>query len=159
MKVNDKVVKLCKIINDIKAEDIVVCNTTRLKNVVDFHIICTATSTAHVRGIADFVEEKSKEDDELKDYFREGYEQSEWVVFDFDDVFLHIFTKDVRERYSLQKMLLDGANIYSYKHLLQHLKKQEDLKIKLEQKEQKRVKSKEKKVVNQQKTKKLKGEK
>ena len=144
MKVTEKVVNICLFLDEKKAQDIVVCDTTKMKNAVNYYIIATADSIAHVRGVADYVEEKAKENDLLKDYFREGYEQSEWVVFDFDDVFLHIFTKDARERYSLQKMLNEGGNVFTLKRILNEMKKKEEKEVKKASSKSKMLKDKDK---------------
>ena len=144
MKVTEKVVNICLFLDEKKAQDIVVCDTTKMKNAVNYYIIASADSIAHVRGVADYVEEKAKENDLLKDYFREGYEQSEWVVFDFDDVFLHIFTKDARERYSLQKMLNEGGNVFTLKRILNEMKKKEEEEVKKASSKSKKLKDKDK---------------
>lgn len=144
MKVTEKVVNICLFLDEKKAQDIVVCDTTKMKNAVNYYIIASADSIAHVRGVADYVEEKAKENDLLKDYFREGYEQSEWVVFDFDDVFLHIFTKDARERYSLQKMLNEGGNVFTLKRILNEMKKKEEKEVKKASSKSKKLKDKDK---------------
>lgn len=144
MKVTEKVVNICLFLDEKKAQDIVVCDTTKMKNAVNYYIIASADSIAHVRGVADYVEEKAKENDLLKDYFREGYEQSEWVVFDFDDVFLHIFTKDARERYSLQKMLNEGGNVFTLKRILNEMKKKEEKEVKKASSKSKMLKDKDK---------------
>lgn len=144
MKVTEKVVNICLFLDEKKAQDIVVCDTTKMKNAVNYYIIASADSIAHVRGVADYVEEKAKENDLLKDYFREGYEQSEWVVFDFDDVFLHIFTKDARERYSLQKMLNEGGNVFTLKRILNEMKKKEEKEVKKASSKPKKLKDKDK---------------
>ncbi len=126
MRITEKVVSICLLLDEKKAQDIVVCDTTKMKNAVNYFIIASADSIAHVRGVADYIEEKAKESEILKDYYREGYEQSDWVVFDFDDIFLHIFTKDARERYSLQKMLNEGGNIFTLKRVLNEAKKKQE---------------------------------
>ncbi len=144
MKVTEKVVNICLFLDEKKAQDIVVCDTTKMKNAVNYYIIASADSIAHVRGVADYVEEKAKENDLLKDYFREGYEQSEWVVFDFDDVFLHIFTKDARERYSLQKMLNEGGNVFTLKRILNEMRKKEEKEVKKASSKSKMLKDKDK---------------
>lgn len=144
MKVTEKVVNICLFLDEKKAQDIVVCDTTKMKNAVNYYIIASADSIAHVRGVADYVEEKAKENDLLKDYFREGYEQSEWVVFDFDEVFLHIFTKDARERYSLQKMLNEGGNVFTLKRILNEMKKKEEKEVKKASSKSKMLKDKDK---------------
>lgn len=116
MDIPQKVIDICKMLEDKKAEDIIVCDTTKMHNVADYFVIATGGSSMHLNGICDYLEEKASEYD-LPTPKREGFILSTWVVLDFDNILVHLFTKEEREKYSLQKLLNDGKNEYSLKRI------------------------------------------
>lgn len=126
MKFPIKVVDLCKMLDANKAEDIVVCDSTKMQNSVDYFIIATATSIAHIRGIVENVTMKTSENKELYGTpLREGFGLCNWVILSYEDVFLNVFTKEERNRYNLEKLLNDGKNLITFKRLLSNLKAEE----------------------------------
>lgn len=138
MKFPDKVIDICMLLNEKGAKDIVVCNTTKMKNVAEYFVLATGDDIPQVKELADFIEQKVQEhNDKFGDYFREGYAQSSWVVFDLDNLFVNIFTKDEREHYSLQKLLNEGGNIYTLKRIISDIENRK----KREQKEINKTKS------------------
>lgn len=138
MNIPQKVIDICNFLEEKKAEDIVVCDTRKMHNVADFFIIATGNSSTHINGICDYLEEKAKENN-CPSLEREGFILSTWVVLDFDNVLVHLFTKEEREKYSLQKLLSDGKNEFSLKRINSTLdaerKKQELLEKKKQEEE------------------------
>lgn len=140
MNIPQKVIDICALLEDKKAEDIVVCDTTKMHNVADFFIIATGGSSAHINGICDYLEEKTSEMG-YSIFKREGFILSNWVVLDFDNILVHLFTKEEREKYSLQKLISDGRNEYNLKKIntmLANEKKKEILEEKKKQEKEKR---------------------
>jgi len=126
MKFPDKVLDLCKMLNANKAQDIVVCDSTKMQNPVDFFIIATATSNVHIRTIVEDITKKTSENcEEFESPLREGFGLSNWVVLSFENVYLHLFTKEERNRYNLEKLLNDGKNLMTFKRLLNIIKADE----------------------------------
>ena len=136
MKVPQNVLDICKYLEEKKAEEIVVIDTSKMPNVANFNIIATATSTAHTKGIADYLEEEIANNSSLNLFNREGFNLSEWIILDCDEIFVHIFTKPKREYYNLEKLLNEGGNTKTYEKLLKEAKKQseKEQKVKKEQK-------------------------
>ncbi len=93
--------KKAKDINAIKIDDLTVLTT--------YFLLCTATSSTHVRALADEVEEKLKEQG-IEPHHIEG-KASGWVVLDYNAVIVHIFTAAQREFYALDKMWSDGKQL------------------------------------------------
>ena len=157
MKVNQKIVSICSLLDNKKASDIVVFDLTKRQNFVDYFIVCTLESSGHLRGVVDAVMEESEKfplifGDVVE---RDGYLLGGWVVLDFGDVFVHLFTKAERAKYSIDKFFADGGKSLSYKKLLATIKTQkqkEDAKSKNEQK--KRAKEEKKLEKQNQKSKK-----
>lgn len=140
MNIPQKVIDICNFLEEKKAEDIIVCDTTKMHNVADFFIIATGNSSTHINGICDYLEEKARENN-YPSLEREGFILSTWVVLDFDNVLVHLFTKEEREKYSLQKLLSDGKNEFSLKRINSTLdaeRKKQELLDKKKQEEEKR---------------------
>ena len=126
MKVPQNVLDLCGYLEEKKAEDIVIIDTTKMSNIANYNIIVTATSTAHTKGIADFLEEEIAKNSSINLFNREGFNLSEWIILDWDDIFVHIFTKEKRDYYNLEKLLNEGNNSKTYKKFLKEIKKQSE---------------------------------
>lgn len=124
MKISQKVYDLCLMLEDKKAENIVVCNTEKLANPVDFYIVVTATSPAHAKGILDYLEEQIS----LKNMFlyvaRDGLNASKWDVLDVGEGFIHVLTKELRERYNLEKLVNEGSNVKPFEKLKKDFEKE-----------------------------------
>ncbi|MDD5092403.1 MAG: ribosome silencing factor [Candidatus Wallbacteria bacterium] len=84
-----------------KGEDIVVL-TVKSNILVDEFVIATARSKSHLTALAVFVEQSAKEIG-LRTK-TDGGPDSEWVVLDFGDVLLHLFTDKMRRMYNLEKL-------------------------------------------------------
>ena len=100
--------KIASIMDDRKAKDIEIIDTTKLTDVTDYFIICSGTSTTHVKGIADEVEFKMSEAG-VKCKHTEGYDSAGWILLDFVDVVAHVFLQDQREYYNLERLWKDSA--------------------------------------------------
>jgi len=88
---------------DKKAVDL---NVLRLKDVssfTDFFIICSGTSTRHTQAICDGIQEKLKGAG-LSPTHVEGYLQAEWILLDYLNFVVHIFTDRARHFYDLERL-------------------------------------------------------
>lgn len=90
-----------------KAEDIKILDLRDLTTVTDFFVICTGYSDPQVKAIADAVMEGSKNIDE-RVWHKEGMAQRSWILLDFVDVVVHIFMRDTRTFYGLEKLWGDA---------------------------------------------------
>ena len=69
----------------------------------DQFVICTASNVRQAQAIADAVEERMRERGRRVAHI-EGYERAEWVLLDYFDFIVHIFTPDTREFYALERL-------------------------------------------------------
>ena len=69
----------------------------------DFFLICTGTNIRQVQAIADAIEEKLKAEG-IRPAHVEGYDRAEWILLDYFDLIVHVFTPDTREFYSLDRL-------------------------------------------------------
>lgn len=72
-------------------------------------IICEGTSTMQVSAIADSVREYLLENGGIKPYNYDGYRNSQWIVIDYGDTFVHIFLPEERQRYNLEELWSDAV--------------------------------------------------
>ena len=92
---------------DRKALDIIILDLRGLSSVTDFFVICSGTSDTHVEGIAEIIEEKLEEHNERL-WHREGERKASWILLDYIDAIIHVFTEDTREFYGLERLWGDA---------------------------------------------------
>ena len=95
---------------DKKAEQTVVLDLTKASAFTDFFVICTGTNKRQVQAIADGVQEAIAKKG-AKPALVEGYERGEWILIDYFDFIVHIFTPATREFYGLEKLWGDAERI------------------------------------------------
>lgn len=103
----DKVLKeVLQVILDNKAEDVVYLNVSKVNPLTEYFIICTVSSNRQALSVAKYAETVfHKHQVEVKHI--EGNSMSEWILVDASDYIIHIFVKDARIRYGLEKMWTD----------------------------------------------------
>ena len=89
---------------DKKAGRIVVFDVRGLSSLTDFFIVCHGTSEAQVKAIADNIRKGT----ENKPRHLEGYENQNWILLDYFDVVVHVFKKDERDYYELERLWADA---------------------------------------------------
>lgn len=72
-------------------------------DLTDYFVICSGSSRSQVQAIADSIQEKTY-GTEHKVSAIEGYSSANWVVMDLGDIFVHIFHKDSRVHYDLERL-------------------------------------------------------
>ena len=97
-------------LEDKKAEDIRVIDISGVSVLADYFIIATGTNTSQIQAMADEVEEKlGRAGRPMKQI--EGYDHANWVLLDFGDIIVHIFDKENRLFYDLERIWRDGKSI------------------------------------------------
>lgn len=92
-----------------KAQDIVVMDMRNTKNAIaDFFVICSGSSDKQVEAIARSVDEEVEKKLKENPWHMEGKNNKEWVILDYITVVVHIFKKDKREFYALEKLWGDA---------------------------------------------------
>ena len=90
-------------LEDIKASDISVINTSKLSSLFDRMVIASGNSNRQTRALADNVAVKLKEIGE-EIHGREGDETGDWVLIDLGEVIVHIMVPAVRAYYNLEEL-------------------------------------------------------
>jgi len=103
--------RLCaEFASDRRAEDIVILDLRKLSTVADFFVLASADADVQLRAIADRITDGLKEMNEPV-WHREGYENGQWIVLDYVDVVCHLFLKEKRDFYQLERLWGDAPRI------------------------------------------------
>lgn len=95
--------EIYKALDDIKGHDIKILDVRELTSISDYFVIATGTSSKHTSSLAESVEDTLSELG-FEPSHKEGHRQGEWVLMDYLDVIVHVFTEDARAFYNLEKM-------------------------------------------------------
>jgi ribosome-associated protein len=90
-----------------KAFDVKILDLRKLSAVTDFFVICSAQVDIHAKAIADSILQ-NLEKKGIKVWHDEGYQASRWILLDYVDVVVHIFLKEARDFYALEKLWGDA---------------------------------------------------
>lgn len=94
-------------LDDRKGEDIKIIDISQISVLADYFIIANGTNESQVRALVDSVEEKlGKAGFDAKQ--REGYGLGSWVLLDFGEIIVHVFDKENRLFYDLERIWRDG---------------------------------------------------
>lgn len=93
-----------------KASDIMLLELSELTVLADYFIICTGSSTTHIKAMADEAE-RVMAAVQILPHHTEGYLGGGWILMDFSGVVVHLFLKDMREFYMLERMWSDAKRI------------------------------------------------
>ncbi len=102
--------KIADLIFNKKGYDVRIIDLRSLTTFSDFFVICSADSDTQVKAIADEID-KSLRDEGIKCWHKEGYMALSWVLLDYVDVVVHVFKKDAREFYNIEKLWGDAPSI------------------------------------------------
>ena len=93
-----------------KAADLVVLELTGLTVIADYFVICSGESITQVKAIAEFIEEEFSRKG-IRPLGIEGLDYSHWVLLDYGDVIIHVFEKETRSYYSLERLWMDAKTL------------------------------------------------
>lgn len=100
--------KIIESIQDKKGTNIAILDLSSLENApASEFVICSGKSTTQVTAIADAIREDLLNTFGIKPYNYEGYRNSQWIVIDYGNIFIHIFLPDFREFYDLEDLWND----------------------------------------------------
>lgn len=109
-EIRNKVLQICKVLDDKKALDIKALYVADKTIVAEWFIVCSGRSSVQVKTLCDELEEKAPGLG-LEARRKEGYNEGRWIVLDFSNVLVHIFHPEEREYYHLERLWEDGENI------------------------------------------------
>jgi ribosome-associated protein len=103
-------------IEDKKGEDIRVIDISKVSVIADYFIIAGGNNTNQTQAIADEIQDRlTKNRVEPRDV--EGYRNGSWILLDYGDTVIHIFNRDDRRFYNLERIWADGKVITDLKQM------------------------------------------
>ena len=107
MKSSLLVKNITKLIKEKKGSDIYIIDVKKLSSLTDYFIICTSDSDPQTRAISNYIKkELSKK--KIKPFQIEGFQYMNWILIDYCDVVVHIFKKEIREFYNIERLWGDA---------------------------------------------------
>lgn len=101
---------IVKILDTKSAQEISMLYVEGKTVLTEYLVICSGTSTTHNRALAGELEFRLGELGE-RPLNIEGHEDASWIVLDYNSVMVHIFTKNAKEFYKLDKLWSDAENV------------------------------------------------
>lgn len=93
---------------DKKAERIVILDVSKQLVITDYFVIASGTNDRQVKTIAEEVERRLATGHGLKPFRREGEREGQWVLLDYVDFVVHVFLREQREYYDLERLWSDA---------------------------------------------------
>ena len=82
-----------------------------LSPITDYFVICTASSSPHLRAIQREIDDQMQVEHDVRPRWRDQSFESEWLVLDYTDVMVHIFQEEKRAFYSLEELWGDAKKL------------------------------------------------
>ena len=87
-----------------KALDVVVLDLRKAKGFTDYFVICTGANTRQINAIADAVTDALRNQFQERPVLAEGVHKSEWILLDYFNFVVHVFSSDCRAFYGLERL-------------------------------------------------------
>ncbi len=95
--------EIVSLLDEKQAHDILLYHVTDVTVIIDYYVVCTGRSTTHVKSLTDDLLERMEEKG-LTAAHVEGRGGGTWILLDFSSVIVHIFTRDTRDFYKLERL-------------------------------------------------------
>jgi len=110
MQDQETVISLARLLYNRKAQDIVALNVSHLTVLCDYMLIASGRTASQVSALADAVEERMSQENMLLRR-SEGIKDGKWAVMDYGNLIVHLFHRDDRSFYGLDRLWSDGTNM------------------------------------------------
>lgn len=94
-----------------KAFDMVALDLREIASFTEFFVICSGANQRQVQAISDEISEQLKKELSQRPVRIEGYRTAEWILMDYGDFIVHIFEKQARDFYDLQRLWRDAKQV------------------------------------------------
>ena len=94
-----------------RGHDIVVLDMTAQTALFDYFVIATGTSRRQLHAMSEEIDNVLEGEMGDKRMFREGYDDSRWIILDYGDVVIHLFDEETRAFYSLENLWADAKKV------------------------------------------------
>ena len=110
MTSREMVEKAVQVLDDKKAVDIQALDILKISTLGDYFVIASGNSTTHVKALVDELD-KAFADEGIEARNIEGKQSATWVLMDYLDVVIHVFSHETRDFYQLERLWGDAPNL------------------------------------------------
>jgi ribosome-associated protein len=103
-------IEAARIAEEDHCEDVVVLDLRGICQVCDYFVICTGTSDRQMRAVIDHIDEEAERAGQSR-FGLSGYREAQWILADYVDVVVHLFTAETRAYYDLELLWGDAERI------------------------------------------------
>jgi ribosome-associated protein len=96
------------ILDDNKADDIKIINVRQQVGITDYFIIATGKSRPHIKFLSQEIKNKLQQNSKRTPHISEGEPEQGWLLLDYEEVIVHIFTQEKRDYYNLEGLWADA---------------------------------------------------
>ncbi len=93
----------CRAALDRKATDIVVLDLRKLSSITDLFFLCSGQNARQMQAIAELIDERLSEHG-VEPLSREGTDEGNWILLDYNDLIVHVFSEEARRFYNLERL-------------------------------------------------------
>ncbi len=106
-----KIFLIKDLLEEKKAEEIVILDLRGLSSVTDTMIVASGNSDRHVQSVSEFLSQEMKKHDYIS-LGSDGLQSGRWALLDYGDVVVHVFYDEIRRHYDLEGVWRDAPVIY-----------------------------------------------
>jgi ribosome-associated protein len=110
LSAEEKAALTSRIAADRKAMDVVVLDMRDASSITDYFLICSGGSERQVQAIADAIEEQLEQSG-IDSLGIEGYREGRWILMDYGDVIVHVFSQETRDFYDLERLWVNAPKL------------------------------------------------
>lgn len=103
--------QIVDVVEDRKAEHITLLDLRPETIIADFFVIANGNSDRQLRALKDYVREDIKARHGRIPFSMEGTPESGWIVLDYGDVIVHLFSEEIRDYYDIESLWSHAANV------------------------------------------------
>lgn len=98
-------------LDDKKGESPVILDVRKLSSVTDYYLVCTGNNSRHIKALIDASEQSVTKETGRRPYRFSGSPESEWMILDYLDFVVHVFSQSAREHYALETLWKDAPRV------------------------------------------------
>ncbi len=102
--------EIAKILDARKGLDVKIIKISDISTLADYMVIATGSSSTHVKSLADYVEYEMDKQGVSVSHI-EGHRSDTWILLDYVDVIVHVFSEESRQYYDLDRLWEDGEEL------------------------------------------------
>lgn len=114
MTANELAQAIAKVLSDKKGEKVVCIDVEKKTSLCSYFVMASGNSSTQVKALAEAVEEQMEKLYDLAPTRLDGVRDGRWAALDYGDVIVHVFSREAREFYNLERLWTDGDNCQEY---------------------------------------------